>query len=211
MRISCRMMAIVAGITLWSGPWVSCARAQDQAAASELVQKLQSDKTTDGARRQLLQLGKTDPDVRRYLIAHLPPMIEMSPKSCPPSDVADVVNRWHTCPWYNAVELAGQLRIQEAVLSLVPWIGWRTPAPLLPSGGAEFLFHPAARALAEIGDPAVPAVQSAVDHGNPLEHYYALRILGIIHTPKAKAALREDLPREGDPNVRAMVKKSIER
>ncbi len=183
--------------------------AQGHPAASELVQKLQSDKTTDAARKQLLQLGKTDPDVRHYLTAQLPLMIEMGPKSCPPSAIEDVVERWHTCPWYNAVELAGHLKIEEAALALTPWIGWRTPAPYLPT--LEFQFHPVAKALAEIGDAAVPAVQAAVDHGNRDEHYYAVDVLCIIHTPRAKAVLRDHLPRERDPDVQAMIKKSLER
>jgi hypothetical protein len=33
-----------------------------------------------------------------------------------------------------------------------------------------------------------------------------VRVLRIIHTPKAKAVLRDNLPRESDPDLQAMIK-----
>ncbi|HEX4544515.1 MAG TPA: HEAT repeat domain-containing protein [Candidatus Acidoferrum sp.] len=203
------MLATIAVLGLWSGLGEHWVMAQSHPAASELVQKLQSDKTTDDARKQLLQLGKSDPDIRRYLVASLPPMIEMGPKSCPPSEIVDVFARWHTCPWYNVVELAGELKIGEAAPALAPWIGWRTPAPFILSLEARLVFYPAAKALAEIGDPAIPVVQPALDRGNSDEHYKAVRVLCIIHTPNAKAVLRDDLQRETDPDLQAMIRNAL--
>ena len=112
------MLGIIAVCGFWSGDHGVVA--QSHPAASELVQKLRSPEATDDVRKQLLRLGKSDPEVQHYLAAELPSMIEMGPKSCPPSDIADVTARWHACPWYKAVELAGQLKIEEAAPA--PWV-----------------------------------------------------------------------------------------
>jgi hypothetical protein len=198
------MIATIVILGCWS---CSNAKAQNHPAASELVQRLRSDKTTDEARNQLTQLANSEPDVKLYLAAQLPPMIEIGPKSCPPSDIQDVFKRWHACPWHNAVELSGKLRIAEAVTALAPWISWRAEGPFSPTLEAQLVFHPAAKALAEIGDPAIPVVQQALS--NPKDHYVAVRVLCIIHTAKAKAALRDALPREHDPELQTMIKNAL--
>jgi hypothetical protein len=182
--------------------------AQSHPPTSELVQKLQSAKTTDDARTQLLQLGRSDRGVRQFLAVRLPPLIDLGPKSCPPSDIEDLKARWHACPWYNAVELSGKLRIAEAASALGPWIRWRAEGPYLPTLEAQLVFHPAAKALAEIGDPAIPAVQQALS--NPKDHYVAVRVLCIIHTPKAKSVLRDDLPHETDRDQQTMIKNCLQ-
>jgi hypothetical protein len=210
MRISCKMFAIIALLGLWSESERHCAMAQGHpAAASELVQKLQSDNNTDNARKQLLHLGKSDPEVRRYLAAQLPPLIGLGPQSCPPSDIVDVVARWHACPWFNAVELSGKLKIAEAASALAPWINWRSEGPFLPTLEAQLIFHPAAKALAETGDPSIPVLQRVLSSGTSGEHARAVRVLCIIHTPTAKAVLHDDLPRETDPSLQAMIKSAL--
>jgi hypothetical protein len=208
MLISCRIIVAMAILGCWS-----CldATAQDNLAPSELVQKLRSEKTTDEARKQLLQLAHSDPGTKHYLAAQLPSMIEVGPKSCPRSDIEDLNTRWHACPWYNAVELAGKLQIVEATNALAPWIGWRVEGPFLPTLEAQLTFHPAANALAAIGDPSIPIVQRAFISGSPQEHAVAVRVLCIIHTPNAKAILKSDLPKETDPNVQTMIKNCLEK
>ena len=201
------MIATMAVLRCWS---CLSATAQNHLAPSELVQRLRSDKTTDEARKQLVQLANSDPDVKRYLAAQLPSMIETGPKSCPPSDIEDLNTRWHSCPWYNAVELSEKLRIAEAAWALAPWISWRAEGPLLPTLEAQLVFHPAAKALAAIGDPAIPVLQQALSTGNPKDHRVAVRVLCIIHTPKAKTVLQDDLPRETAPEVRTMIKNSLQ-
>jgi hypothetical protein len=129
MRTLTETIVAIAILGCWSCFGASNIMAQTHPSTSELVKRLQSPKNTDDARKQLLQLGNSDPDVRRYLAVHLPPMIEIGPKSCPPSDIEDLNTRWHACPWYNAVELSGKLRIAEAVTALAPWIGWRVDGP----------------------------------------------------------------------------------
>jgi hypothetical protein len=175
----------------WSCFGVSNIMAQTHPSASELVKRLQSAKTTDDARKQLLQLGNSDSNVRRYLAVQLPAMIEPGPKSCPPSEIADLVARRHSCPWYNAVELAGKLKIGEAAPALAQWINWRNEGPVGLSLEARLVFYPAAKALSEIGDPAIPVLQRVLNSGSPEEHVRAVRVLCIIHTPNAKAVLHD--------------------
>jgi hypothetical protein len=207
MRISCQMVAAMAVISFGTCFNVDAAIAQNHPAASELVQELRSDKTTDQASKQLLQLVNSEPGVKQYLAAQLPSMIEMGPTSCAPSNIQDLHARWHSCPWYNAVEFSGKLRIAEAATALAPWIGWRAEGPFLPTLEAQLVFHPAAKALAAIGDPAIPVLQQAL--GNPKDDYVAVRVLCIIHTEKSKNLLQDDLAHESDPGLQTMIKNAL--
>lgn len=201
MKISCKYIKSFILLVCWLGPGVQCILAQSHTtAAAELVQNLPSEQTTDNAKRELLKLGKSDPEVRQYLNVHLPPLIESGPgnPSC----------SGHYCQaWKNGVELAGKLKIGEAAPALAQWISWRNPGPTGLSVEARLVFYPAARSLADIGDPAIPVLQQALS--NPQDHYTAVRVLCIIHTPKAKAMLQEDLPHETDPAVQTMIKNSL--
>jgi hypothetical protein len=209
MRTLAETIVAIVILGCWSCLGVSNITAQTHPSASELVKRLQSAKTTDDARKQLLQLGNSDSNVRRYLAVQLPAMIELGPKSCPPSEIADLVARWHSCPWYNAVELAGKLKIGETAPALAPWINWRNPGPVGLSLEARLVFCPAAKALSEIGDPAIPVVQRVLNSGSPEEHARAVRVLCIIHTPNAKAALHDHLPHEADPDQQTMIKNCL--
>jgi hypothetical protein len=189
----------------WGGPGVPWTRAQGHPSPSKLVQNLQSEQMTDDARDELLRRGKSDPEIRQYLTAHLPSVIESGESSPDCSG--------NSCePWLNAVHLAGRLKIGAAAPALAKWIDWRNPgAPVLGMGPeARLVFNPAARALIEIGDPAVPAVQHALEYGNSREHYRALRVLCIIHSASAKAVLRDHLQHEPDPDLQAMIKRALE-
>jgi hypothetical protein len=199
------MRLITAFVVLgcWGGPGVHCILAQSHPSPSKLVQQLQSDKTTDSARDELRRLGKSDPGVRQYVEAHLPPLIESGPGGAACSGL--------TCQvWENAGRLAGDLKIREPALALAEWINWRSPGPYGISLEARLVFYPAASALVEIGDPAVPAVRDALEHGNSHERYRAIRVLRIIDSPNAKAVLRKDLQYEPDPDLRAEIQRELE-
>ena len=177
---------------------------QSHPSPSELVQQLQSKKTTNKARDELLRLGKLDPEVQQYLAAHLPRLIESGPST---ADCQE--NSCET--WLNAVKLAGQLKIAKAVPALVQWISWRERgAPLGLSSEANLAFYPAATALWEIGNPAVPAVQHVLESDQrPGFRRIDERVLCIINTPESKAALRDFLPRESDPDLQAWIKRCL--
>ena len=202
-----RLIASLVVLGCWGGPAAHSILARSHPSPSYLVQELQSDKTTDRARRQLLRLGKSEPDVRQYLAVHLPAIIKPGPDSCPPSHITDLDARWHSCPWYNAVELAGNLRIGEAAPALARWFGWRNIGGSIIGLSSELSLEPyvAARALAEIGDPAIPSIQPFLSSSRPDEHARAVRVLCMIHSSMAKIVLRDDLQHAADPELRTMI------
>jgi len=198
------LVVIVVALGYLGGPRVRCVAAQSHPSPSELVKELESDQNTDNARDELLKLGKSDPGIRQYLTVQLPPLIEIGPKMA-------------TCPgypcqvWRNAVQLAGYLKIGEAAPALARWITIKdvNPWPGVQPYGNKLEINPAAIALSQMGDPAIPALQHVLDSGNPDERALAVRSLCTIHTPKAKAVIRNDLPRESDPSVQAMIKRTL--
>jgi hypothetical protein len=202
--MTCRLIAALVALGFWCGPGVHSMLAQSHPSPSKLVQLLQSKKTTNNARDELLRLGKSDPEVQKYLAAHLPRLIESGPST------ADCQE--NTCEtWLNAVKLAGQLKIAKAVPALAQWISWRERgAPLGLSSEAMLVFYPAATALWEIGNPAVPAVQHVLESDQrPRFRRIDERVLCIINTPESKAALRDFLPRESDPDLQAQIKRCL--
>lgn len=200
--ISRKWIAALVVLACWGGSGLRCALAQGHPTAAEPVQELQSAETTDSARSELLKLGKPDPEVRKYLAIQLPPLIANGPRGSACSGLGCRV-------WENAVKLAGDLKIEEAAPALARWINWRSLGPYGLSMEAALVFYPAATALVEIEDPAIPAVQDALDRGNPDEHYRAVRILCIIHSPSAKAVLRGGLQHVADPDVQVIIKRVL--
>jgi len=69
---------------------------------------LQVRETTDRAMEQLRKLATTNPDSRKYLITHLPGVIDAGPTSV---------------GWKNAVHLARDLHLAEVAPVLAKWIG----------------------------------------------------------------------------------------
>src|SRR5271170_2960981 len=119
MRISPKLIASFIATVWWCSLSVHGAMAQNQLTVPELLQELRSEKTTNMARERFLKFRKSDPTVRKSLAASLPLLIKMGPDSCRPSTSLDET-RWHSCPWYNSVELAGEFKIGEAVPALGP-------------------------------------------------------------------------------------------
>lgn len=210
MRISPRLIASFIATVWWRSLSVHGAMAQNHPTVSELVQELRSEKTTNMAREQILKFRKSDPTVRKSLAASLPLLIKMGPDSCRPSTSLNET-RWHSCPWYNSVELAGEFKIGEAVPALGPWFSWSKYDGVIVGLSSELSLEPyvAARALAKIGDPAIRTVQSFLESSQPQEHYRAVRVLCMINTPKAQAVLRDDLPHELDPLTQQMIKETL--
>lgn len=183
-----------------------CTSAQSNPRLTELTQRLESEQTTDAARDELLKQGKSDPEARQYLVVRIPTLIDSGPGAgkCPATPCR---------AWRNAVELATRLKIGEAAPALARWIAVKdvNPWPGIGPYGGKLETNPAALALASIGDPAIPALEKVLDSGTSNEHALAMRVLGMINTPKAKAVLRDDLQRETDPDLQAMIKRELSR
>jgi len=175
--------------------------AQPESSVSVLIQQLQQNQTTDRAAEQLVKIGSADPTAKQYIAAHLPRMIEQGPKGRYPED--------SYYPWYNAVRIAGQLRIVEAAPALVKQINARTRVGgVTSSKEANLRDSPAGLALVQIGDPAVPALQTLLEQGSPYERWTAAYALILIGSPTARSALREHAAREPDETLVDYIKRA---
>jgi hypothetical protein len=161
-----------------------------QTQVSALLRQLESRKTTDSAKAQLLQLGRSDPKARQYLAIHLPLLIAARPES-PHPDVDDV--GFLRREWVNAVLLAGSLKLVEAVPALTKQIDVRTTPQNLWGN------NPAGYALCQIGDPAIRSVRRVLDDGNQEQRTLAAYVLQEMDSPKSMAALRDYVNHGKDP------------
>lgn len=204
MRISSSLVRAFLVLGCCYGSGAHSILAQSHSSPSELVQRLQSEQTTDDARDSLLKLGKTEPEVSQYLAVHLPLIIERGPSVTGCSGYPCQV-------WRNAVELAGKLKIAEASPALARWISVKdvNPWPGIRPYGNKLDMNPTAISLSLIGNPAIPSLQHVLESGSPEEHGLAVRAMCMIRTPKAKAVLREELPHEPDTDLQELIKREI--
>ena len=149
---------------------------------SALLRQLGSPRTTDSAKTQLLQLGGSDPEARRYLAIHLPLLIAAQPRSSHP-DVRNVGSLRRE--WVNAVLLAGNLRLVEAAPALAKQIDVRTTQQNFWGN------NPTGYALCQIGDPAIPSVQRVLANGNQEQRKLAAYVLQEVDSPKSMGVLRD--------------------
>jgi HEAT repeat protein len=151
-----------------------------------LFEQLQSNDATDTAAQRLLKLGSSSSRTRSYFVSHLPALIAAGPKNS-------------FAQWQNEVDLAGALRISAASQALADWITLNSD-PIIDLGREERLTsYPAAHALVQIGDPAVPAIQHVLETGDANHRWKAAYALNLIGSPSARAALKARVPRESDP------------
>ena len=193
-------------ILLMSMSTLAFASAQSTPKAATLFQQLQVDRTSKEAEQQLLNLAKSDRTVRTYLVAHLPPLIEMGPY--PPGS-----NSPSPAPtWRNAATLAGELKIVEAVPALAKFIAERSSGPTETlSQESNLTAYPAGLALVKIGDPAVPAIGEVLERGNLFERVRAIYALNLIGSSKAKAVLSQHAPHEPDEGLRDFIGRATAR
>jgi HEAT repeat protein len=168
---------------------ISCKPAQAQPSVQQLFRDLQSTGKTDRAEVQLLRIATSNEDARQFLAARLPALIEEDPA---PTKSDDQQGRWVRAVWQNSVQLAGELRIADAVPALVKWFTVST-SPIVGLGAGEeaLVDTPAAMALANIGDPSVPSVQPLLSRQDSNERYHAAYVLLSINSPKADGVLRD--------------------
>jgi len=145
-----------------------------------VFQRLQSSTDINEATEELLKRGRSDSEVREYIARHLPPMIEKGP-----------AEKDHPGNWIELVRIAGELKIAEAAPALTKWLTIDNIGEISTGGFIRLENNPAGKALAEIGDPAVPAVARIFDQGTLPERRYAVYVLSLINTSSAKSALQE--------------------
>jgi hypothetical protein len=174
--------------------FVGTAFAQLSAEPGTLFKQLQSPEATDKATETLLKSAPYDPETRRYLQKELPSMIEKGWRGDSPQ-------------WMNAVSLAGKLKIAETAPALAKWIGMDSVGDTSLRIAMRLENNPAANALAEIGDPAIPELVGVLDHGSSRERTASYMILVRIDSPRAKSVIRARLPNESDSDVREFIEK----
>jgi hypothetical protein len=163
-----------------------------------LFQKLQSERTSE-AFEQFLKLGKKQADVRKYLATRLPQKIAAGP--------GDLITVWE-----NEVRLAGLLRIVEAIPALIQRIDQLSRQDTSSASSKELLQEfPAGRALAQIGEPAVPALFSVLESADYQKRWVASRALNMIEATAATEALSKHLPSESDPKLKAYIEDVVQR
>jgi HEAT repeat protein len=146
--------------------------------------------------RQILYVSKKDSAAREYVVQRLPEMIKSGTDE----------------PWLNAVELAGKLKATETIPALVQAMS-RPPFPATRyySFGMEMRLETdiVAKALSQIGDPAIPAVTSLLGAEDRKIRGRAVLILNNMGTPAARKPLRDRLPHETDPEIKDLIKRGL--
>ena len=180
---------------------VAASRDNSQDRARDLLGQLATAETSDRAADNLLDLGKSDPGVRKILATSLPQFIATGPKEGK--------------VWWNSVKLAGALKIREAIPALINWIDF-AGSDFTISPGVKPDQYPAAWVLGQMGDPAVPGLARVLEEpdrpnrGAPDSRkgltIYCLR---RINTPAAKKALAKALPNQTDSRITEALKQAL--
>lgn len=160
-----------------------------------LYAQLNEPTATNSAAQQIHDLALKDATARDFMAQQLPAMIS-----------ADL-----TFQWANAVRLAGQLKLQTAIPALIQALsrppirrGYDKQTEIGRTFGRESIleFDIVARALADIGDPAVPPVAEVLANGETRTlRLRAAWILININSLAARQAMRERLQKETDPGI----------
>lgn len=170
--------------------------AGDRSAVELAFSHLQNEGTAERAAKRLQAMAKSDPAVREYLSANLPAVVESHTRGT---------------VWLNAVRLAGDLKIVSAVDTLVASLGENNVGGTLTFAEERRLDNdPPGKALAEIGDPSVPAVTGALKRPDKETRWRAARVLANINSQSARAALADHLQNEPDAHLRAFIRSVID-
>jgi hypothetical protein len=173
---------------------------------AELVAELQVDSTSDRSLEQLELLGAAHPEkpneVKQYLAEHLPALIDQGPGEKIPG-----TNRRRTA-WLNEVALAGFLEISTTIPALAKWLGVQSGGSGISTGYSEFEVDdfPAAVALTEIGEPAIPELQKVLIQGSLPDRDIASKTLYKIGSPSAFMVLHDAAKTERDPHLADFLK-----
>lgn len=167
--------------------------AQSHVTVTNLFQQLGNADLAWQAAYQLIDLGKSDPQVRSYLVLRIPNLIAKNPHENPDQ-------------WDNAARIAGELKITEACHVLEQWVG---EPHMGPNEGdlydhPRLLDDPAALALSQIGEPAIPTSREILDNRSTSAREGAARALVMIGSPAAMATLRRREPTKVTPISRSL-------
>ncbi|SRR5258708_1402718 len=171
--------------------------AQPAQQVQQLFAQLQDATTSGEAFVHLKALAESSADARQYLAMNLPGLIAKTSQ-------APVLR--------NSIRLAGNLRIAEAVPILVKLLDQ------YPGGGPTTITEtmrldtdPVAKALAEIGEPAVGGVRNILENSTNSQsmRMRAALILSNMNSKQADQVLALDLQSERDPRVKGLIQSQL--
>ncbi len=161
---------------------------------SEQFSRLASPATTDAARSELIASGSRDPQVRSSLGRVLPSMLQAARN--------DAVME-------SEAKLAGALKLESTIPALVTLLAH----PIHMVGGlyvsTQLLADPVARALYDIGPPALPALAEALKSSNVVQRTRAMQILVLTDSDKSRAILQAHVPAEPDEHLRHYLQSNL--
>jgi hypothetical protein len=158
----------------------------------DLLDELKFPETTTQAASELISIGQSQQVVRAVVSDELPAMLSQA------KDL-DVVR--------SEAMLAGKLKLESCIAALITLLDQRNQiegAHNLKSLH-EMRDDPVARALLDIGEPAVPALAQPLESKNGHTRSRAIRILQGINSPKSRELLKQHLPRETAPDLRDLI------
>jgi hypothetical protein len=146
--------------------------------------------------KQIVTLSKKDPSAREYVVQKLPDMIRG-----PKSDL-----------WLDAIRLAGELKAEETISALLDVMS-RPPSlattTITFAGITRLDTDIVAKALSQIGDPAIPAVTSLLRSKDSRMRGRAILILRNIGSTAARKILEEHRSQESDPENLKLIGESL--
>jgi hypothetical protein len=164
------------------------------AQTSEQLARLTNPATTDAERTELIARGSHDPHVRAGLGRLLPLML----LSAPNDNVME-----------SEAKLAGALKLESTIPSLVALLAH----PIHMSGGmyatTQLLDDPVARALYDIGPPALPALAQALKSSNGGQRTRAIQVLVLTDSDESRAILQAHVPVEPDESLRRYLRGNL--
>lgn len=170
--------------------------AQDNGDAARLFSDLQSPGTSNDALKRLIAVARNDKKTRQFLQTYLPQPIAAGPRE-------------DALVWLNAVTLAGSLRIPETAPALAKWIDFSTGGSITLAQEVRLESEPAALALAQIGDRAVPVLSGVLERESLNRRQIAVYTLKMIATPMSRKALRGHMDSEPDQRLRNLIGRMI--
>ena len=182
-------------LILWGA--IAISPAQKAPDIATLLADLSRPKATDRAARQVLQVATKDPMVRKQVVDRLPAMIAQ-----PQSDEVRL----------NAVRLAGQLKAIETIPSLVSALALGPlGAPVNTTFGTQMQLQDdaVAKALSQIGDPAIPDVTNLLENGDQKMRRRVVLILTNVDSSTSRKVLKDRLKQERDPKIRYLIESAL--
>jgi hypothetical protein len=168
-----------------------------QKSLKALFADLQEDQSTDEALRQFLKRSPNDPAVKRFLSRNLPQVLAAPPKSYE--------------NYINSIQLAGTFRVEATIPALIGEINCASAAGSTLHSNYVLDSLPCAKALFQIGDPAIPALSKVLADRSSKNAWLAYRALALIDSPRSLGVLRDYLAHDPNPEPKPEIEDALQR